>query len=141
MKFLEVIEELQRKNEGSIVIVKNGVFYMGVGKDAVLLNEILRLKVFCMKKGMCKSGVPESNLGILISELIRVDVAFVIYQYLTEPDEKGKQYIEKMRYEGIKSLCTRTSIKSCEDCEKYINTENIIIKQERAKDARKEREQ
>ena len=66
-------------------------------------------------------------------------MAFVIYQYLTEPDEKGKQYIEKMRYEGIKSLCTRTSIKSCEDCEKYTKTENIIIKQERVKDARKER--
>ena len=95
MKFLEVIEELQRKNEGYIVIVKNGVFYMGVGKDAVLLNEILRLKVFCMKKGMCKSGVPESNLGILISELIRVDVAFVIYQYLAEPDEKEKNILRK----------------------------------------------
>ena len=34
MKFLEVVEELQRKNDGYIVIVKNGFFYMGVVKIA-----------------------------------------------------------------------------------------------------------
>lgn len=39
MSFSQMIELLQIKNKGKIVIVNNGNFYIAVGKDALALNE------------------------------------------------------------------------------------------------------
>ncbi len=54
MKYLELVEKLQKENVGYIVLIKNGIFFVGVGKDAIILNEMLGLKLTCMKKGLCK---------------------------------------------------------------------------------------
>lgn len=49
MKFIEKVKKLQKENEGTIILVKSGIFFVGIGKDAVLLQELLDLKVTCMK--------------------------------------------------------------------------------------------
>lgn len=38
MKFYEKVKELQEKNKGKILLIRNGIFFIGIGKDAVLLN-------------------------------------------------------------------------------------------------------
>ena len=38
MKFLEMVEDLQ-KRENKIILVKCGIFFMAIGRDAVLLLE------------------------------------------------------------------------------------------------------
>ena len=40
MSFSNMLEILQEKNKGKIVLVKLGVFYIATGKDAVLLNNL-----------------------------------------------------------------------------------------------------
>ena len=50
MKFVQEIEKLQKENEGSIIIAKNGIFFVAIGKDAIILNEELGLKLTCMRK-------------------------------------------------------------------------------------------
>lgn len=35
MKFTEIVENLQEKNEGNIILVKNGIFFVAMGKDAI----------------------------------------------------------------------------------------------------------
>ena len=41
MKYSEIVKKLQEENKGKIVLVRNGIFYCGIGKDAVLMHEIL----------------------------------------------------------------------------------------------------
>ena len=54
MKFLEVVKELQddKLNDGCIVLIQNGIFFVGIGKDAVLLHDILGLQVICLKENI-----------------------------------------------------------------------------------------
>ena len=35
MKFVQEIEKLQKENEGSIIIAKNGIFFVAIGKRCV----------------------------------------------------------------------------------------------------------
>ena len=53
-----MMELLQKKNKNKIVICNLGNFYISVGKDAVLLNKLLNLKVSCFKPEICKVGFP-----------------------------------------------------------------------------------
>ena len=53
-----MMELLQDKNKEKIVICNVGNFYIETGKDAVLLNKILGLKVTCFKTEICKVGFP-----------------------------------------------------------------------------------
>ena len=38
MKFYDVVEELQKDNKGYIVLVRCGIFFTAIGKDAVILQ-------------------------------------------------------------------------------------------------------
>ena len=58
MGFSLMMELLQKKNKNKIVICNLGNFYISVGKDAVLLNKLLNLKVSCFKPEICKVGFP-----------------------------------------------------------------------------------
>lgn len=58
MSFSQMMELLQTKEKGRIVICNAGDFYVAIGKDAILLNKILGLKVSCFKTEVCKVGFP-----------------------------------------------------------------------------------
>ena len=57
-----MMELLQIKNKGKIVICNAGNFYIAIGKDAILLNCLLDLKLSCLKAEICKVGFPISSL-------------------------------------------------------------------------------
>jgi len=73
MKFIERVEKLQKENEGTIILVKNDIFFVGIGKDAVILENLLRLKVTCMKPGICKVGFPIKNVEKYIQLLTEIE--------------------------------------------------------------------
>lgn len=54
MKYTDLLQKLQKKHEGHIVMMQSGIFFVSVGKDALELNKLLDLKLTCMKEGMCK---------------------------------------------------------------------------------------
>ena len=56
MRFTEAVETLQKQNPGTIVFVKNGIFFAALGKDAVALSENMGLKKTCMREGICMVG-------------------------------------------------------------------------------------
>ena len=62
MKFVEEVEKLQEENPGYLVLVKSGIFFVAIGKDAITLNETLGLKLICMKKELCKVGFQVKNV-------------------------------------------------------------------------------
>lgn len=62
MSFSIMVELLQEKNRGKIVFCNAGNFYVAIGKDAVILNRLLDLKVSCFKPEVCKVGFPINSL-------------------------------------------------------------------------------
>lgn len=55
MKFYEVVKKLQKENDGYLVLVKCGIFFTAVGKDAVILHDKLNMNVSCFKEEICKT--------------------------------------------------------------------------------------
>ena len=51
MKFLETYLKLQETNANYIVLMRNGIFFLAIGKSAVALNKMINLKVICMNMG------------------------------------------------------------------------------------------
>lgn len=62
MSFSNMMEILQGKNKGKMVLIKLGAFYIATDKDAVLLHEKLNLKCNCFKNNICKVGIPVNSL-------------------------------------------------------------------------------
>lgn len=90
MRYLDLVKKLQNEeiNEGSIVLIKNGIFFIGVGKDAIILNRELKLKLICMKENMCKAGFQTRSIEKYINELKSLNKSFVIYDYSKEKQKE-----------------------------------------------------
>lgn len=90
MKYLELVKKLQNEkiNDGHIVLIKNGIFFLGVGKDAIILNRLLKLKLICMKENMCKVGFQTRNIEKYIRELKSLNKSFIIYNYNKETQKE-----------------------------------------------------
>ena len=83
-----MIELLQKKEKGKIVFCNSGNFYVAIGKDAVLLNNLIGLKVSCIKPEICKVGFPISSLE-KYTEILKITekrYGFVVYDF----DKKKK---------------------------------------------------
>lgn len=117
MSFGKMIELLQKKNKNKIILVNAGHFYIARGKDAVLLHEILNLKVSCMEAEICKVGFPISSLD-KYTQLIEEQYSYIVYNY----DNKiGKLKVIK-QFQG-KNINTREEEKL--NC--YICTNTVKI--------------
>ena len=108
LKFYEIVKDLQDKNEGYLVLVRSGIFFVGVGKDAVILQNITTLKPVCLKEGICKCGIPVITFDKFIHNLKKEnDIAVVIkvkyyYRYmddaicLVKNKSEAKEILEKI---------------------------------------------
>ena len=67
MKFYDVVEELQKDNKGYIVLVRCGIFFTAIGKDAVILQSLFGLAPVCIKKNVCKCGFPVIKVNKFIN--------------------------------------------------------------------------
>ena len=94
MSFGEMMEILQRKNKGKIVICNAGEFYLAVGKDAVLLNELLGLKTVCLKPEICKVGFPITSLEKYTDLLQEKDYSYIVY-YLDKQKTELEAILDK----------------------------------------------
>lgn len=101
MKFSEMVKILQEKEKGYIILINSGSFYIARGKDAIVLNKELDLKLTCMEKEVCKAGFPKVALEKYIKILKRKRYAFIVYNF-----DRNLNKLEIItRYEGkIKNL-------------------------------------
>lgn len=81
MKFCRFVEWLQEKDKGYIILIDSGNFYIAIGKDAVLLNEKLDLKLSCMCKDICKVGFPKNALEKYIKIVKRKRYSYIVYNF------------------------------------------------------------
>ena len=126
MGFSKMLELLQIKNRGSIVLCDAGKFYIARGKDAILLNELLGLKLTCLEKEVCKVGFPITSLEKYTKLIEKKNYSYIIYNYNQTKNELEiiKQYtgknINKITNERKNCyICTNTT-KSYKKHDKYI---------------------
>ena len=92
MKYIEIIQELQQKEPNKIIIVQCGAFFVALGKDAIMLNKLLKLKITCQKNNLCKVGVPVTAIMKYIDLLEKEDYSFSIYDYTKNNSRIAKVY-------------------------------------------------
>lgn len=131
--FLNIVKDLEKlqENQGYLVLVRCGAFFVAIGANAVILPNELGLNTICMVKGICKIGIPLNSLYDYIKRLEQLDFSFVIYNYSKdEMIENGKRYAEMYRNKGKYIDKSQISI-NCETCEKYKRTfDNVTIFEE-----------
>ncbi len=116
MKFLEIVEALQKeeKNQNKIILVKCGVFFVAIGKDAILLHETLGLNVTCIKPGICKVGIPITGCMKYTDRLEKLGYGYTLYDY----NSKNKKVEVKYEYNGKANNETEKNT-SCKECKYY----------------------
>ena len=72
---------LQIKSKGSIVLVNAGSFYIARGKDALLLNQLLDLKLNCLEMEVCKVGFPINSLDKYTKLIEEKNYSYIVYNY------------------------------------------------------------
>ena len=126
MGFSKMLGLLQIKDKGYIILANAGNFYLARGKDALLLNEILGLKLSCMETEICKVGFPINSLEKYTKLIEEKKYSYIVYNY----DNVLNKLIVVKRYDGknkneIKNdrnncyICTNT-VKMYRKADKYV---------------------
>ena len=120
MSFKKIVEKLQElpENEGYLVLIRCGVFFVGVGKDAVILTEKLGITNVCFADGICKSGIPVCKIDKILTKLINKDISVAIYEY----NPKGIEHKSGEKYELLRRIAMKPvkETRKCFNCEKCI---------------------
>ena len=120
MGFRKIAERLQNleENEGFLILVRCGVFFTGIGKDAVILSEKLGITNVCFAEGICKSSIPVCRIEKILPRIISKDISVAIYEY----NPKGIEYKNGEKYELLRRIVMSPvkEDRKCLECEKCI---------------------
>lgn len=117
-------------------MVNSGSFYIARGRDAVLLHNILNLKVNCMETEICKIGFPLNSLDKYTQLIEQEQYSYIVYNF---DNKLGKLNITK-KYNGKKLntiekeklncyICTNT-VKMYKKNDKYIQAVADLYEEE-----------
>ncbi len=132
-----MLEILQEKNKGKIVLIKLGVFYIATGADAVYLSKQFKLKCICFKKEVCKIGIPESRLKFYIAKLESMNMGYIVYNFKNKEQKLCVEYENEGIYHSEKGknknclICK--GIRIYED-DKYLNAVQKLFEEEEEND-------
>lgn len=116
MSFGKMVELLQRKDNGKIILVNSGSFYIARGRDALLLHNILNLKVNCMEAEICKIGFPLNSLEKYTQLIEQEQYSYIVYNY---DNKLGKLNITK-KYNGKKLNTIEEEKLNCYICKNTV---------------------
>ena len=117
MSFSQMMDILQEKNKEKIVLCNLGNFYIAVGKDAVLLNKEIGLKLSCFKEEMCKIGFPIDSLEKYTDMIQEKGYSYIVYHF----DKEKVSLDVLMKYNGKNQRKTFENRNNCYICSKGIN--------------------
>ena len=126
--FYNIAKELEvaQENEGYLIVIRCGAFFTSIGANAIALSNELGLKLTCLKKGLCKAGVPINALYNYVKRLDSLGYNYVIYNYSKDKIiNNGKKYAECYRFVG-KPIDKSNLLLACKDCEYYEKSYNNI---------------
>lgn len=114
MRFIEIYRRLEQENEGYMLLVRSGIFFIGVGKTAKILANKIGLKQICIQEQVCKVAIPTRCIERYISKLAEIKKAFVLYDYskIGFKEEMYRNYKEIFRFSGEKIKETEEHFKT-----------------------------
>ena len=117
---MEGIKILQENYPEYIILVKNGVFYNAIGKDAIIISKEFGLKTICFSKKICKVGINENRITEFTVKLIKKNYKYIIYDYIKGNfKDIDEQFIEKERKDEGIILEKEKYIVNCTSCKYY----------------------
>lgn len=120
MKLQEGIKILQEKYPKHIILVKNGLFYNAIGKDAIALSKEFELVKICFAKEICKIGINENKINEFTVELIKKNYNYILYNYNKgEFNDIDEQFIELERKDNGIPINKENIYLDCLNCEYY----------------------
>ena len=114
MKFNEIVEELQERNKGYIVLVRNGIFFIAIGKDAVKIHEIFGLKPICFREKTCKCVIPVKAIEKYINKIAEKSLSVILYNYIKI--EENINVTEEIFRKNNKKIYEEKSNIECSKC-------------------------
>ena len=121
-----MMEKLQKINKGKIVLCNVGEFYIAIGKDAILLNHLLGLKLTCLKPEICKVGFPISSLEKYTELIQQKKYSYIVYYF----EQKITTLEVLLDYEGERKNKLTENNNNCYICskgtKKYKNADKYI---------------
>lgn len=121
-----MMELLQEKNKGKIVLCNAGNFYIAIGKDAILLHDLVGLKLTCLKPEVCKIGFPIASLEKYTELIYESGYSYVVYYF-----HKDKAELEKLlEYKGKKHneiTSPNTNCYKCKHTTKYYKKNDLYV--------------
>ena len=130
MKFYEFIEYLQKENPDKVVMVKSGVFFNAIGRDAIILEKVLGFKRTCHAKFLCKCGIPVSyvreNIEKVKERIKEKNISIIIYDEIKggRYKYKEKEYDVLFEIKGINIKENRRNL-GCKDCKNNVYAKDI----------------
>lgn len=112
MGFSKMLELLQIKEKGNVVLCGLGSFYIARGKDALLFHELANLKLNCLETEVCKIGFPIASLEKYTDILEENQYSYIVYYY--NKNEKELELIKK--YQGKKKNEIKKDKENCYIC-------------------------
>jgi DNA mismatch repair ATPase MutS len=79
LKLLEEFNKIKAENKGCILLLKSGAFYVSLGIDAYILNNILNLKLTDISDTK-KVGIPSNSIKKYINLMQNYDIPYVIVE-------------------------------------------------------------
>lgn len=136
MKFYELVKELQKINKNKIVLVKNGIFFNCIGRDAIVLGKVFDLKRTCFGKGVCKVGIPvnyvRENILKIKEKLGKNNLGIIIYDEMEGGNfifnDKKYGILFEMEGNNIEEERKNTNCSKCEDNVFYIKEQRKELK-------------
>lgn len=113
MEFLEMVLKLKSIYINEIVFVSCGAFYLAVAEDAVILNKKLNLKVNCMRRNMCKVGIPKKSIEKYVEKLNKLGYSYIVLDF----NKENKTLTSIYSKEGDYKQCSIINI-NCFECSK-----------------------
>ena len=126
MGFSKMLALLQIKDKGSIILANAGNFYIARGKDALLLNEILGLKLSCLETEICKVGFPINTLDKHTKLIEAKDYSYIVYNYdntfnkLNIVKRYDGKHKNELKYERKNCYICTSSVKMYRKADKYV---------------------
>lgn len=88
--------------------MRDGIFFIAIGKDAVIINEIFKLKPICFREKICKCIIPVKSIEKYINKIAEKGLSVILYNY-TKIDKNinvteeifrisNKKYMKKKQY-------------------------------------------
>ena len=79
LKLLEEFNKTKAENKGCILLFKSGAFYVSLGIDAYILNDILNLKLTDISDTK-KVGIPLNSIKKYMNLMQNYDIPYVIVE-------------------------------------------------------------